>query len=77
MRLAHKSVISWGALALLCAALSATCATTMSPAQRQRMSDCVAQCDRGREPPQSDPMGRDPYSHSTLSDCEAHCLGGK
>jgi hypothetical protein len=75
MRFASQSVLSWTVLAFLRAALSAACATTISPERRQFMSDCATQCDVGREPPQSGPMGQPTSSHSTLSDCETRCLG--
>jgi hypothetical protein len=73
MSLAPQSLLSWAVLMLLVAALSAACATTMSPERRQRASDCMAQCDAGREPPVSGPMDRPAYSHDTRTDCERRC----
>ena len=71
MRLASQSVFSWTLLALL--ALNSACATTISPERRQRMSDCAAQCDTGREPPQIGPMGTPAKQHDTRTDCEQRC----
>ncbi|HJX51132.1 MAG TPA: hypothetical protein VJ801_00055 [Polyangia bacterium] len=71
MRLASQSVFFWTLVALL--ALAGACATTISPERRQRMSDCAAQCDTGREPPQIGPMGMPANQHDTRSDCEKRC----
>jgi hypothetical protein len=73
MSLAPQSLLSWAVLMLLVAALSAACATTMSPERRQRASDCMAQCDAGREPPVSGPMGQPAFAHDMRSDCEKRC----
>jgi hypothetical protein len=71
MRLASRFVLLWTLLALL--ALSGACATTISPERRQFMSDCTAQCDTGREPPQIGPMGRPANQHDTRTDCDKRC----
>jgi hypothetical protein len=71
MRLAIRPAWFWTLLPLV--ALSGACATTMTSAQRQRMSDCAAQCDVGREPPPFDPMGRPVNQHDTRTDCEKRC----
>ncbi len=51
------------------------CATSgMSPAQRQRASDCAAMCERSQPPPPSGSMGRPVEPpHDTRSDCEKRC----
>jgi hypothetical protein len=69
MRFVSRTVLSWMALAVL----SGACATTMTPAQRQRMSDCAAQCDVGREPPSPGPMGRPANGFDTRTECEKRC----
>jgi len=70
MQLAPQFLVSWMVLALVW--LSGACATTMSPDKRQRILDCVAQCDAGREPQRSEPMG--PLNrHDTRTDCEKRC----
>jgi hypothetical protein len=69
MHLVPRTVLSWTVLALL----SGACATTTTPAQHQRMSDCAAQCDVGREPSSSGPMGRPANGFDTRTDCEKRC----
>jgi hypothetical protein len=71
MHLVPRSALSWTLIALV--ALSGACATTLTPAQRQRMSDCAAQCDVGREPLPFDPMGSPVNQHDTRTDCEKRC----
>jgi hypothetical protein len=69
MRFVSRAVLSWTVIA----ALSDACATTMTPEQRRRMSDCAAQCDVGREPSSSGPMGRPVNGFDTRTDCEKRC----
>jgi hypothetical protein len=71
MRFVWQAVLSWTVLALL--ALSGACATSTPPERRQRVSDCMAQCDVGREPPLSGPMGMPANQHDTRTDCERRC----
>jgi len=67
MRLASRFVLCWTVIALL--ALSGACAVTMSSDRRQRISDCLARCDEGRERPGQ--------SRNSLTDCEKRCQGMK
>jgi hypothetical protein len=56
---------------LLLVAVASACATTgISPAQRQKASDCSATCDRDRPPPLPD---RPADTRDTRSDCEKRC----
>jgi hypothetical protein len=55
-------------------ALASACATTgISPAQRQKASDCAAMCERDRPPPMSEGMGHPADTRDTRSDCEKRC----
>jgi len=69
MHLVPRLVLSWTLLAMP----SGACASTLTPAQRQRMSDCAAQCELGRGPPAFDPMGSPVNQHDTRTDCEKRC----
>lgn len=52
-------------------ALASACATTgISPAQRQKASDCMDMCARDRPPPLPD---RPADTRDTRSDCERRC----
>ena len=55
------------------AVLRSACGESVAAERRQRASDCMAQCDAGREPPVSGPMDRPAYSHDTRTDCERRC----
>jgi hypothetical protein len=58
-------------LGLLLLVLAPACATTaISPAQRQKASDCMDMCARDRPPPVSD---RPADTRDTRSDCERSC----
>jgi hypothetical protein len=61
---------------LLLAAGSSACATALPPDRRQRLSDCVAACETGREPPRTGVMGQPVGSgmaNDTRTDCEKRC----
>lgn len=54
--------------------LSACAIAGMSPAQRQRASDCVALCERSQPPLPSGAMDKPVETpHDTRSDCEKRC----
>ena len=56
---------------VLLVALVPACATTgISPAQRQKASDCAAMCERDRPPPLPDHPAD---TRDTRSDCEKRC----
>jgi hypothetical protein len=73
MLLLTPSTLARGVLTLVAVSFLAGCAT-LSPERRQRISDCIAQCDAGREPPAAGPMGNPGGSvHDMRSDCESRC----
>jgi hypothetical protein len=60
----------------LLVAMAPACATSgLSPAQRQKASDCASMCERDRPPPPSSgPLGRsDGAFGDTRSECENRC----